>query len=290
MHTNIKIKIFILSTLLIGCFSIVGLKVFASTNIDLTDHYAWNDIIGWIDFYSTDNVNLSGSSLTGYATSSVGYIAFDCVTSPNPPVDCATTYSNWKVTNDGSGNLSGWAWNDQIGWISFNCHDTSDNCSQSVYQVSVANGEFSGWAWNDLIGWISFNCSNNNTCADHSYKVKTTLQSTVAEASLISSVFDTGVAGGVIYNTIVYQGTKPTGTEVKFQFAALDNSSGPWNFSGYDGTDTTYYAPTGPNVPVDLNPTLYNNKRYFKYKVFLSSDSSRTLTPQVDDIIITWSR
>ena len=74
----------------------------AATNIDATYKYAWNDVIGWIDFYSTGNVNVSSTQLTGYATSSVGFIALDCATSPSPPAGCSTTFSNWKVTNDGA--------------------------------------------------------------------------------------------------------------------------------------------------------------------------------------------
>ena len=63
-----------------------------------------------------------------------------------------------------------------------------------------------------------------------------------------------------------------------FQLAVSDSSSGPWSFSGYDGTDTTYYTPTSSNVPIALNSTLYKNKRYFRYKVFLDSDVNRTVT------------
>ncbi|MEK7462904.1 MAG: hypothetical protein AAB621_00870 [Patescibacteria group bacterium] len=294
MNKKSKISIF-LSVLIVSASIFVGLKVFAATNIDATNpnYYAWNDVIGWIDFYSTGNVYISGSTLIGFASSSVGYIAFDCGTSPNPPADCSTTFSNWKVTNTG-GTLTGWAWNDQIGWISFNCSNVQDPCISPVYGVSLSGVEFSGWAWNDVIGWISFNCSNSGTngCTTPGidYKVKKSGGGITASAYLVSSTFDTGAASGVVYNTLLYQGSKPTGTQVGFQLAVSDSSSGPWSFSGYDGTDTTYYTPTSSNVPIALNSTLYKNKRYFRYKVFLDSDVNRTVTPRVDDVVVTWSR
>lgn len=286
---NKKLLIYIIVAIALGFF---GFIAFAATNMDATNynHWAWNDVIGWIDFYSTSDVYISGTSLIGNASSSVGYISFDCATSPNPPAGCTTTYSNWKVTNM-SGTLTGWAWNDQIGWISFNCSNVQDPCISPVYGVSLSGVEFSGWAWNDIIGWISFNCSNTNTCLTVNYKVKQSSSGITSSAYLISSTFDTGAASGVIYNTLLYQGSKPTGTQVGFQLAASSTlDAGPWAFKGYDGTDTTYYTPTGPNVPIALNSSLYNNKRYFRYKIFLDSNIGQTATPQVDDVIVTWSR
>ncbi len=55
-------------------------------------------------------------------------------------------------TND---NVSGWAWSDTVGWISFNCTDTN-SCGTSSYGVRVdeITGVFSGYAWSDNIGWI----------------------------------------------------------------------------------------------------------------------------------------
>jgi len=56
------------------------------------------------------------------------------------------------------GNLSGYAWSENIGWISFNC-DSQYTCETSEYGVNVDldNGKLSGNAWSENIGWISFN-------------------------------------------------------------------------------------------------------------------------------------
>lgn len=76
-------------------------------------------------------------------------------------------------------NVYGWAWSENIGWISFNCNNYYDNnnpsalsnrCSGSNYgtDITIKEGQsirggdlgiFSGYAWSDNIGWISFNLS-----------------------------------------------------------------------------------------------------------------------------------
>lgn len=270
---------------------------YAATNIssDVLEHWAWNDAIGWVDFYSTDNVNISSTQISGYASSSIGYIAFDCATTPNGDL-CGGPSGNWKVSNDGSGGLSGWAWNDQIGWIVFNCSNTSDNCLTSNYSVNISNGDFSGWAWNDIIGWLSFNCNNSgigNTCltggsGSADYKVSTTWFSTPLTGNLTSSIFDTQVTGGAAINTIMWQGSLNNGA-VKFQIASSNSLGGPWDFIGPGASPSTYYEPSGPNAPVKIEGVSHNNKRYVRYKIFLESNVSRTTSPGVEDVIINFS-
>lgn len=62
-------------------------------------------------------------------------------------------------------NVYGWAWSENIGWISFNCYNyygddinkLEDHCKDSNYGVSIdlsGTGEFSGYAWSENIGWI----------------------------------------------------------------------------------------------------------------------------------------
>jgi hypothetical protein len=109
------------------------------------------------------------------------------------------------------------------------------------------------------------------------------------EASLISSVFDTFVSNGAAINSLMWQGNKPSGTEVRFQIASAATSTGPWGYKGWDGSESSYYTPTDANVPIQINPTFHNNHRYFRYKIFLYTDQARTQSPRVDDVIINWS-
>jgi hypothetical protein len=55
---------------------------------------------------------------------------------------------DYGVTNDGNGNLSGYAWGENVGWINF------DPTGGGV--TIDADGTFDGWAWGENIGWIHF--------------------------------------------------------------------------------------------------------------------------------------
>jgi len=245
----------------------------AEINIDPTYHYAWNDVIGWIDFYF-DDVHVVGNGVKGYATSSVGYIALDCATSPNGNI-CGS--SDFGVENDGSGNLSGYAWNDAIGWISF---DSATAESSYIYQVTIntSTGDFSGYAWNDVIGWISFNCSDPDVCAISNYKVNVNPE---------TGEF-TGYAWNDYVGWISVNCSDPGICSVS-NYRVNTQSGGAWEYLGPDGSETTYYAPTGPNIPVQINLEHHNNQRYFRYKAFLISDASQSSSPTVDDVIINYS-
>ncbi len=285
------------------------------TNIDSANRYAWSDISGWWDFYHYQNVEVDGATLVGYASSSIEEISLDCATSPSGNI--CSGENDYQVTNLGAqGNLSGCAWNDQIGWISFWCgdgncdgngppEDASSTCGISPYQVTIdANGIFNGYAWNDIEGWISFNCAddpNPPDCGQSDYKVETSWRRGKLTASLESSIFDTQVVGGVTLNSIIWQGSNPAGTCVKFQIAVSNSSSGPWNFWGKDAAcdgegDTDQFfgsCPTETDTAIEIkgcNRDWIKDNRYLRYKVILESDFEQSLTPRVDNVILNWSR
>jgi len=61
-----------------------------------------------------------------------------------------------------SHNVRGWAWSENIGWISFN---NIGGGGAIDYGVNIdAAGNFSGYAWSENIGWISFNQSDLTGC------------------------------------------------------------------------------------------------------------------------------
>ncbi len=259
----------------------------ATTNISSSTsaHWAWNDLIGWLDFYNTNTITVSSFGLTGYASSTAGDISLDCHTTRSGNI-CDT--SNYQVTNDGSGNLSGWGWNDTYGWISFDCNNNS-GCGESNYRVYIdANGDFQNYAWNDASGWLSFNCANYVGCGSSNYRVTTAWVATSTTATLDSSTYDTGSASGAQLNSVLWHGNLPTGTSVRFQFAVSNSSSGPWSFMGTDGTSNTYYN-TGPDASLKLDYSFFNNFRYFRYRISLISDQSQRNSPRVDEVLINWS-
>ena len=240
------------------------------------NHWAWNDVTGWIDFQFAlgPNVEVTDTNLLGYASSSVGYIALNCNTSLGN--SCAIA-GNWLVANDGTGKLSGWAWNDTIGWISF--------CGNAE-----GGSTFAGGVW---------------VCpASPTYRVQTSWVPSVTapgEDWLISSIVDTcllGVNCGVGLNTIMWKGDNPNGTLVNFQIATdckpgqgtAPNCTGGadgWNFLGPIDSISEYQAAL--EKPVKINQANHINKRYFRYKVILESCCVPKIGPKVEDVIINWS-
>ncbi len=271
---------------MIGASALVYRIVLAATNISVTNRWAWNDSIGWLDFYSANSVTVTSQKIQGYASSTAGEISLDCATTSVGNI-CGS--SNYSVTNDGMGNLSGWGWSDEFGWVSFDCNNHS-GCGASNYRVTIDpnNGTFANYAWNDVVGWISFNCADPGLCGTSSYKVVTSWVATSTSGTLDSTTFDTGVSGGAQINSVLWQGTQPAGTSVKFQFATSNASNGPWTYIGSDGTGSSYYT-GGPGVSIAVDYKLHNDKRYFRYRITLVSNQAQTQTPQVDDVIVNWS-
>ena len=289
-----------------------------------TDRVAWNDISGWWDFHGPHTIKIEGTNLKGYASSNIGDVSLDCATTRNGNI-CAS--SNYGVCNgsgphetngacpngDATGILTGYGWNDSIGWISFNCDQTShggtNKCAESNYRVEIDgdSGDFSGYAWNDVVGWIRFNDPGN-------YKVNTAWRATSTLGFLESSVFDTQKESGVVLNSIVWQGTQPGGgASVDFQIAVSncpngttnppDCTTGSWEFKGPDESNQTYYGlysegcatfgqaspAAGPGLPICINPNKTLNFRYLRYKVRLKSNLIQTESPVIRDIILNWS-
>lgn len=170
--------------------------IFASDSVSGS---AWSENAGWIDFGSAQgNVQVAGAStigleFTGYAYSeTLGWISLNCKNTNT----CSTT--NYSVTADDYGTISGTAYGENTGWINFN--------PPNVIGVSIdTNGDFSGWAYGESIGWISFNCSNTNSCATVSYKVNTSFHPQVRPAGF------GGAGANFSFNPNFYQ-TVPTST------------------------------------------------------------------------------
>ena len=73
-----------------------------------------------------------------------------------------------------SGNVTGYMWSSNVGWISLNCLTGGSTggsvCGSSPYSVNVVpnsstqTGLFSGYAWSSNVGWVSFNGGDVTSC------------------------------------------------------------------------------------------------------------------------------
>ena len=316
----------IFALVLVAAIFFYGVRVSATHNpsppgsnisATTTDHWAWNDLVGWIQFHDipdTLKVIVKEDRVEGYASSSAKELALDCSTAPQNTCSGgynSSTPGSYRVLNNGCGVLGGWAWNDTYGWVSFS---STNHTGTVTYGVTISNlpgeqGHFKGYAWSEVIGWLSFNCKDlesfyPNFCSTTSnYRVVTAWQTTSTSAVLDSSVIDTGVPSGVQLNSIMWRGSYVgsgcpggvgPGQGVQFQIAVGNTTSGAWTsaFMGPDGTSATYFNAPNFGVPVALTSGGYNrftNYRYFRYRILLISDQNQTLSPVVDDIIVNWS-
>lgn len=318
----------------IGIVIMMGIVVcgvaYAASNIDTAsrgEKWGWNDVFGWIDMKKSNldsdpnNVFVESKKIIGRAISSIGDIMFDCATTVSGDT-CATV--NFQTNIDGAGNLSGWAWNDAIGWISM-CGTTTENSTWNaaelswvcptnpLYQVYIeyavkdagVDGYFHGWAWNDVVGWINFNCDDFEKLPDDSgvgvcattatetalfgYRTQTNAQAPIASAVLISSIFDIGTNQG-IFNSIMWKGKQPSGTQVQFEVATAVRAEDLADFANLKYT-LPIDARQGFAVLLTRNSAGFEveNRRYIRYRVSLIRPAGGKEGPQIDDIIINWS-
>ncbi|MDH5576010.1 MAG: hypothetical protein OEY80_11035 [Nitrospirota bacterium] len=139
--------------------SLSGSLALASDNIDPSDsgaQYAWGENTGWLNAEPGGDggpgVFVEDDGVSGYLWSeNTGWVSLSCLNNST----CGTR--NYRVTNDGAGNLAGYAWAENTGWISFSCTNVG-SCATRNYGVTIdpATGQFSGRAWSENTGWISF--------------------------------------------------------------------------------------------------------------------------------------
>lgn len=260
-----------------------------------TEHWAWNDVIGWIDFnfFPSDPLKtwVSSEELRGAASSSLGPVYLNCSDFPD---GCG--YSFGVENLDHIGTLAYDAWNDIFGRLRFYTSSSLSNYSVLITSriTETPPSDFSGWAWNPLIGWVSFNCidlnyldPSNDFCHNAvDYKVTTDWYASSTSGWIESATFDTGSEGGAQFNSISWRGSTPVGTRVAFYFAVSSSTSGPWDYKG------PYYPAPDPNNDLLSAPFgygLFDNARYFRYKVVLFSNSIQTLSPTVEEVFVNWS-
>lgn len=196
----------------------------------------------------------------------------------------STAFKASEVRAGGSENVSGFAWSENIGWISLN--STSDGSAMS-YGVNISSltgtGTFSGNAWSENIGWISFAPSDLAICPS---------------ASVAQINWSTGNVTGWAR---ALSGSAGSGWDGCIKFS--DDSIGVWNgkgvkidtatgkFSGYAwGSDVVGwidFAPTVGGVPITNNahvpiPCSQSNPATFTWGTCAASctgnPSPRTVT------------
>jgi hypothetical protein len=137
-----RIQILLLAVAAFGCG--------AATTIDSTNHYAYGANVGWMDWRGDTN---NGAVIGEYVCSgclyaaNVGWINLGNGSPPGGIYYSNTSAGDWGVNQDGLGNLRGYAYGANIGWIAFE--------ATGAPKVDLCTGNFSGSVWSANCGWIS---------------------------------------------------------------------------------------------------------------------------------------
>jgi hypothetical protein len=112
--------------------------------------------------------------------------------------------------------ISGWAWSDTAGWISFNCIDLG-TCGTVDYKMTrdTAGGDITGYAWSETVGWISANSSDLTGCPSNpcSFRV-------LNSGKVIGWIKVKSAGGG--WDGFIHIGDNPQGSYgVDFTYGAL---------------------------------------------------------------------
>lgn len=157
--------------------------------------FGWSDTIGWISFSSKD-CDTDGDGIFEGPLEDGGAAPANCPTS-------GPAFSYGTKISTSTKELSGYAWGENMGWVSFNWPDIMDTAGTKCPSgndenickphFSSSDSKFYGWAracsvflsnctgalrppeerggWD---GWISLNCSDDSNCGTSDYKVTLT--------------------------------------------------------------------------------------------------------------------
>jgi uncharacterized repeat protein (TIGR01451 family) len=105
-----------------------------------------------------------------------------------------------------------------------------------------------------------------------------------ASGDLISALKDSNPPVGSVSNwmTLSWTASIPANTNVQFQVAGSNSSTGPFNFVGPDGTAATFFTASGASL------NQFNGMRYLVYRAYLSTTDS-TMTPTLNDVTICYT-
>jgi len=154
-------------------------------------------------------------------------------------------------------NLSGYAWSENIGWISFNCTNQG-SCGTADYGVTIEqSGKFSGYAWSENIGWIDFSPSSPYP-AFPNYSAKIISNDQIVGWARTLSHGD-GWDGWIKMNGDDYGVSLNTGSGDLSGYAWSDMVIGWIKFNGTNyGVTTSFNSnspPDEPTIPEEYEPT-----------------------------------
>jgi type II secretory pathway pseudopilin PulG len=134
----------------------------------------------------------------------------------------------------------------------------------------------------DLSRYAGDDGNINATSPAGALRLKQVAGSYVSEGTLTSSIIDTGAVSNY-FEFRFLPTVQPPQTEVRFQIATANATSGPWIFRGPDYATSTYFTATTTMIH-----EAHDGDRYVRYKTFLST-ANPSVTPSVEEVAFTFT-
>jgi hypothetical protein len=129
----------------------------AASTINSVNKYSYGANIGWVDWRG-DVAN--GAAIGAFVCSgsiyaaNVGWIDLGDGTPANGIRYQNNAATDFGVNHDGTGNLGGYAYGANIGWLTFTNRDATGTTYDGP-KVDLLTGRLSGFVWSANCGWIS---------------------------------------------------------------------------------------------------------------------------------------
>ena len=127
----------------------------AATSINTVNRFAYGANIGWLDWRGDVASGAFVCSGSMYAANT-GWISLGDGTPANGVRYQNNSATDSGVNHDGAGNLLGYAYGANIGWLTFT-NRASTGAFYDGPKVDLLTGRLSGFVWSANCGWISLN-------------------------------------------------------------------------------------------------------------------------------------
>jgi len=141
--------------LIAGLLVVMTSCLTASSTISTQQRWSWSSGAGWMNWRtsSTNGVVVGQYSCSGWIySSSCGWIHAGDGTPTNGVQYSNVDATDYGINHDGEGHLTGFAWCESSGWVSFEW--TNKEAADSP-RIDLKTGSMRGYAWGGSLGWIS---------------------------------------------------------------------------------------------------------------------------------------
>jgi hypothetical protein len=172
-----------LTAIILSALAVTGQ---AQSHIDPTNNVSWGANIGWANWRGdvTNGVRIGQSVLADFVwLANAGWLDLGDGGPDNGINYANNSATDYGVNLDGQGNLRGFAYGANIGWVNFE--------TNGAPRINTTNGVFSGYAYGANVGWISMEgivSSNANAIVYPPGDVNGDFKVTGADSLLINQV------------------------------------------------------------------------------------------------------